>query len=74
MAWVTRELMACFFCKCMLPTSITELKYLNHLKVISSHLILLLKTKHATTSRSSTGMYPRLMWGKPSSISSRARS
>ena len=33
MACVNRELMACYLCKCMLPTFITQLQYLKHIQV-----------------------------------------
>ena len=41
MACVNRELMACYLCKCMLPTSITHLQYLKHVQVSFPTLLLM---------------------------------
>ena len=45
MACVNRELMACYLCKCMLPTSITQFQYLKHVQVTLPILLELLLMK-----------------------------
>ena len=72
MACVNRELMACYLCKCMLPTSITQFQYLKHVQVTLPILLELLLMK-ASGSRWSTMIHLRLMWGMRSYILRRAR-